>query len=269
MLLHELTGVKHMHHMSWTDIQNQFAAKGIKFVGGGKYGQVFTHPSWDYVIKIFENDPEYMGFVNWVIAHPNKHFPKFVKKPLRMHKFHNRSKNEPPLWYIVKIEKLYPITDKPLMEFLVYELERCAETAWKKHNGYEYIRDNPHYTQRFPDGSMVKGATWEDVFEKFPWTEELGLAYAGMWDAELGHPDIHSGNIMQRKDGTIVIIDPVWEGETPMQAYYAFLRSESGDMYSEYDVPSVSGPSYPHKKKESDRAKQAQQQAYPDEDIPF
>lgn len=250
--------------MSWDDLLSKYEKMGIHFVGGGKYGQVFTHPSWNYVIKIFENDPEYMGFVDWVIAHPNKHFPKFSKKPLRMHKFHKRGVNDRPYWYVVKIEKLYPITDKPLMEFLVRELENCAEAAWKKHNNHEYIRNNPNYTQRFPDGNMVKGATWKDVFEKFPWTESLGLAYSSMWEAELGHPDIHSGNIMQRKDGTIVLIDPVWEGETPLQAHYAWLRAEAGDDYSDDEYERmVSGPGYLQKRRS------VAQNTSPDEDIPF
>jgi hypothetical protein len=202
------------------------------------------------------------------LAHPNKHFPKFAKKPLKMHKFHSRFSNDTDHFYVVKIEKLYPITDKPLMEFLVYELERMGEAAWRKHNGYEEYR-NPHYTQLFPDGSTVKGANMLDVFDKYPWTESLGLAYASLWDAELGTPDIHSGNIMQRKDGTIVIIDPVWQGETPEQAYYAFLRAEAGDVYGEYDdTPMSSGPKYPHHKKE--QAARQKQQSYPSgDDIPF
>jgi hypothetical protein len=116
---------------------------------------------------------------------------------------------------------------------------------------------------------MVKGATWEDVFKKFPWTEELGLAYASLWDAELGHPDIHSGNIMQRKDGTIVIIDPVWEGETPYQAYDAFIRAESGDNYSqdEYGREQTSGPKYKHHKPPTPTPQQPTN--WGDDDIPF
>ena len=267
-MLQELTGVKHMHQMSWHDILTKFEKQGIKFIGGGKYGQVFTHPSWNYVIKILENDPEYLAFVDWVISHPNKHFPKFAKKPLRMHQFHTRPTKSAPYWYIVKIEKLYPITDRKLLEFLVYELERCGEVAWRKRHGTPSTYYNPNHVQLFPDGSMVKGATIQDVFDKYPWIEELAYAYTQIWEAELGHNDLHSGNIMQRKDGTIVITDPVWEGETPLQAYYAWLRSESGDMYSDYDDQGISGPKYTHKKSGQDLPQK--QQSYPDwNDIPF
>lgn len=269
MLLCELTGVKHLHHKTWDELLDDFEKRGIKFIGGGKYGQVFSHPAWNYVIKVFEDDPYYMGFVDWVIAHPNKHFPRFSKRPLKMHKFYSRFSNDTNHFYVVKIEKLYPITDRALMEFLVYELERIGEAAWKKHNNHQYTYYNPNYTQRFPNGSMVKGATVEDVFKQYPWTESLGLAFSALWEAEVGHQDIHSGNIMQRKDGTIVIIDPVWQGETPEQAYYAFLRAESGDVYGEYDdLPMTSGPKYPHHKKQS--PPKQKQEPYPSwDDIPF
>lgn len=271
MLLHELTGVKHLHQLSWSDILTKLEEKGIKIVGTGKYGQVLTHPSWDYVIKIFENDPYYMGFVNWAIAHPNKHFPKFAKKPLRMHKFHTRDRKETPHWYMVKIEKLYPITDKALMEFLVRELEHCAEAAWRKHNNHKYQHGNPNYVMRFPDGQMIKGADWDDVFKKFPWTEELGLAYSSMWEAELGTPDIHSGNVMQRKDGTVVIIDPVWQGETPYQAYDAWYRSEFGSPYDDpdYGKPPISGPNYKNKPPPKQPRIWPQRANPEDDDIPF
>jgi hypothetical protein len=104
------------------------------------------------------------------------------------------------------------------------------------------------------------------MFNRYPWLESLGLTYANFWEAEAGTPDIHSGNIMQRKDGTIVIIDPVWEGETPYQAYDKWLKSEM-DSYAEEPVDDISGPDYIQKPAQKNVARQIAQDWL--DDIPF
>jgi hypothetical protein len=156
MLLFELTGVKHLYQKTWDDILKILESKGIKFIGGGKYGSVFSHDSWDYVLKVVTNDPHYLAFVDWAIAHPSKHFPKFAKKPLQMHTFHRRDKGSASRMWVIKIEKLYPITDKNLLEFLVRELEHCAVAAWRKNDGRDITDKNPNYSQLMPDGSVEK-----------------------------------------------------------------------------------------------------------------
>lgn len=244
MLLTELTGVKHLYKKTRDDLFDMLAAKGIKCIGSGKYGTVFSHDSWNYVLKIMEDDPHYLAFVDWALKHPSIHFPKFVKKPLQMHTFHTRRKRDARRMWVVKIEKLYPIQNKQLIAFLVRNLENAATHAWRKHNGYAESEPNPNYQMEMPDGTVEKGVSWATMFERFPWLESLGLTYANFWDAGAGCPDIHSGNIMQRKDGTIVLTDPVWEGETPYQAYDKWVKSEM-DMYAdEYDDDTVSGPDY-------------------------
>jgi hypothetical protein len=98
-----------------------------------------------------------------------------------------------------------------------------------------------------PDGKEVKGVSWGEVLKDNPWMYSLGSAVSELWDSDvIGSPDIHSGNIMKRKDGTIVIIDPVWEGETPYQAYDKWIRDQM-DFAKEYDEDyenNTSGPNY-------------------------
>lgn len=249
MLLTELTGVKHLYKLTRDDLIDMLSHQGIKFIGAGKYSSVFTHDSWDYVLKIVENDdPHYLAFVDWAMKHPSKHFPKFAKKPLKMHAFHTRKQSDSSNLWVVKIEKLQPITDKKLLKFLVTELERMSIAAWQKNEGKDVSTVNKNYSQNMPDGTSVKGISWEEMFKQFPWMFSLGLTYAKFWDAEAGSPDIHDDNLMQRKDGTIVIVDPVWEGETPYQAYDKWLKSEM-DHYADEEPELVSGPSYAQKKK--------------------
>lgn len=243
MLLTELTGVKHLYQKTREDLINMLEQRGIKCIGGGKYGSVFAHDSWDYVLKIIENDPHYLTFVDWAINHPSPHFPKFAKKPLKMHTFHSRNRTDSNIMWVIKIEKLQPIQDKKLLRFLVSELERMAIAAWRKKNGHNISDVNPHYQQNMPDGTQQKGVSWQQMFERWPWMYSLGLTYANFWDAEAGTPDIHGDNIMQRSNGTIVITDPVWEGETPYQAYDKWIRDQM-DHYVDDEHDLVSGPSY-------------------------
>ena len=54
-----------------------------------------------------------------------------------------------------------------------------------------------------------------------------------------GSPDIHSGNIMQRQNGELVLIDPLWAGSNPYMDALAQQRMEY-DGYDDYgaDEPS-------------------------------
>ena len=97
-----------------------------------------------------------------------------------------------------------------------------------------------------------------------------------------GSPDTHAGNFMQRLDGTIVVIDPVWEGSNPYKDAWEAEQRER-DPYHGYDDdqpdPEVSGPDYVHKwqKTRDDRANSERRQAEAEagqiarelDDIPF
>ena len=253
MLLTELTGIKHLYASTREDLIDMLEKRGIKFIGGGKYGSVFAHDSWNYVLKIVENDPHYLAFVDWAMKHPSPHFPKFAKKPLKMHTFHQRNRTDSNEMWVIKIEKLQPIRDKKLLQFLVSELENMAVAAWRGDNGHDITTIHPNYLQNMPDGTQQRGVSWQQMFERWPWMHSLGMTYANFWDAEAGTPDIHGDNLMQRSDGTIVITDPVWEGETPYQAYDKWVRDQM-DHYTDDEHDLVSGPSYYVEKKRKEIA---------------
>lgn len=244
MKLFELRGVKKYHTLMKHELLEMLEDSGVKWLSSGRYGEVFAPDGKDYVIKVFDNDPYYMSFINFAARNPNPHYPKVIRKPLKMHAFHTRFKGTANNFYVVKIEKLYPITDINLLKFIVENLEDTA-SQWDSHKrGHFKIEPNPYHTKLMPDGTSEKGATNLDLVERFPWFKSLCEAYVEMIEQVDGSPDIHGDNFMQRKDGTIVIIDPVWEGTSPVKDYYDALSRETdyGDDYEE--EPPIRGPRY-------------------------
>lgn len=249
MLLYELTGVKRYHNMSWYEITKKLEQEtGIKPVANGRYGVIFTKPEWNYVIKIFDDDPEYLGFIDFVLTHPNKHYPKIIKKPISMHHFHARDPSSTNKFYIIKIEKLYPITEE-MGYFLEMWLEHFMEVYYRQYvmdqskRGYAYDGDSADRSWIDPFGKRVKMSSIE-MLARYPWLRSLSKAYWEVMDANLGAEDLHQGNIMQRKDGTIVLIDPVWAGESFFQRAARAERAEYDDDGDNEPSNDVTGPNY-------------------------
>ncbi len=272
MKLFELTGIKKYYNKREYQIERLLQKFGIRFIAGGKYGKVFASPKWDYVVKMFKNDPYYLGFVNYAIAHPNKHYPKFVRKPLKMHSFFKRNKSASPNFWIVKIEKLQEITKEKAM-FIMEHLERAEQAWYNKNNNPESYKQDWMYMWT-PDGQRTK-MHWDEVFEMYPWLETLAEAWYNIFrNVEEGAPDLHAGTFMQRDDGTIVIIDPLWQGSNPYADFQAALDRETFN-YDDYEEPEVQGPAYLHKKQQAaieatrSFAKQMASSDDFDADIPF
>lgn len=255
MLLTELIGVKKYYDLTLGEIMSKLA----KHYGGewtsGTYGAVLINPNWNYVIKVFQNDPYYLDFINFILAHPNPHFPKVQRKPIKMHSFFTRTAIEPSVFYVVKIEKLQPIS-KELGRFIVKYLEVGTTAAYRLYHmppeqrkqSIQLYGDYDAIDKRawvLPDGSVHKLSV-KELFEKLPWFKSLCNAMWMIWDNVEGSSDIHAGNFMQRKDGTIVITDPLWEGSDPMKDYYEYMRRET-DYYANLDIKS--GPDYLRKNK--------------------
>ncbi len=277
MKLAELKGVKKYHHLSRWDIDQLLSKEGIDIIGNGKYGQVYSHKSWDYVIKVTKNDPYYMSFIDHVIKHPNKHYPKIIKKPLNLRAFYSRlRKDTHEKLFIVKIEKLEPIP-KELGKFIsehldtfimidhhLKNLDNDEESKFYLDNDY---KDYKNIKTLMPDGTRGKYISNREMAKKYPWMIELSRAWYAAIDHTVGESDNHPSNFMQRKDGTIVIIDPVWEGWNPMKEHDRIMAAELDD-YEDYD-DTVSGPAFKVKEKEYPVIQSIVNQFNDDDDIPF
>lgn len=176
---------------------------GWAYLNQGMYSKVFANPKKNYVIKINSRiDEGYQHFVTLIKRNRNKHFPRISdvqqiyidKKP----------------YFIYLIEKLEPIpepynknyssflsdvidvfmySDKEPINF--FKLFKTLRDEYS-HDNEEEVKDRELYLRKNP--ALIKAA------------QILGLAaknsskYIGI--------DIHEHNIMERNDGTIIIVDP-------------------------------------------------------------
>lgn len=260
MLLSELIGVKKYHSMDWNTIISKLEQEtGIQMTASGRYGSVFTKPNWNYVIKIFDMDPEYLAFIDFVLTHNNKHYPKIIKTPRTMHHFHSRDSSSTDKFFIVKIEKLLPISDQ-LGKFIESSLENITEAVYRRYvmpkeeRGYAFDGDNMDRDWMTPNGIRERTSAVK-LMKQYPWIKSLGYAYWKIMEADLGAPDIHAGNFMMRQNGTIVIIDPVWSGmrfdprSRSQQSNYDDWEGDYDSWTDHTQSTNISGPNYLKKNK--------------------
>ena len=173
----------------WRPLEDQLKKTGWQSIGMGCFSIVFTKPSLPYVLKINKMpDRAFQHFVELSKRFPSRYFPKIGA--LKMIEYKERP------YYIYTIEKLDSVTNMPSH----LTLTRFA-------NLIEAIAANPKMEISKILGDCY-GASDESV-EWFLRHPELVKAcqIIGL-NCPDGRLDIHKGNIMQRKDGTIVIVDP-------------------------------------------------------------
>lgn len=158
-------------HLTIAQIEKIFQQKGGQILGSGAFASVYTHPSWNYALKIFSDDSCYIRYVKLAMRHYSPHFPVFLDKPRKyVPGFKRNLYNE--FVYAVKMEKLYRtgFNDSEFSAFFS-EIARTHPTLYDATKTIEWLLPSCR-------------------------------------------TDFHSGNIMQREDGTFVITDPVatrWE----------------------------------------------------------
>lgn len=200
-LFENLQGVKKFSKMTWEQFQQYLSEQGIHLIGSGLFGKVFYKEGWNYVIKVFEKDDPYLEFVNYCMHRPNKHLPKFFANPRHLPQFLLRQQSNINTITIVKVEKLNKL-DKNVSLFLKRNIKNLADHFKNKPKEPVTVIDNNEQKQ------------FHNVFEVFVeyrkyQLQSLLTVYNNL--DELTHSemrnDMHSGNMMQRDDGTIVIID--------------------------------------------------------------
>ncbi len=151
-------------------------AAGWELYGEGYNANVYGKDSSNYVLKVFESDTPYRKFLELITKHQNPHFP-VIKGNFKINS----------RYYAVRMEKLASIGYGSDLGGML-----SAYLNSKKKLGYqiEYLNKFKEFSKDKPE--LVKAL---DLIDEF-----LLDSYK---------LDLHNDNIMRRKDGTIVIIDPV------------------------------------------------------------
>ena len=201
--LDELIGVKKYKDLTARQIMKKMEDElGLKKLGSGAFGDVMQSPDPNWVYKVLEKDPAYEEYIDFIAKNPNKHYPK-IKRVKKMTSFFKRYQVQESKFTVIVIEKLEPIPQERI-DFAV-DLVNSDVDDIPSHN---------------PDGDEnYSGLTLEELMSHDweEWTSEdmWSTYYAArtLRKSELKRSgtfmDLHKNNIMQRADGTIVLIDPV------------------------------------------------------------
>jgi hypothetical protein len=239
---------------TWDQLMGEFEASGGKYVGSGKYASVFDHPSWLYVLKLFSHDDRYIPFVRFAYRNPHPSFPKFFGPPQRIVPFYKRTAAEAKT-YLVRIEKLKPLS-KEIGEWLGKFIGDGAHYIKGKKEGMDFIDRRRNTMRRIRQGEpeYVERNMYqhvEDMLGRFPKLHETFEGWNIIINSDLkGALDAHANNFMQRSNGDIVIIDPLWTGSNPYADHQAMMDLETdrwgGDEPPE---PTLIGGELPKKKR--------------------
>jgi len=195
-------------HPSSSEFTKYLKDNGWKCLSFGNYSTVYENPKYPYVMKV--NRKYDRGFANFaILTHkfPNKHFPVIGNaKLINMDglKYH--------IYLIERLEKLdYQYHD--IIDLLAYSIDLFENSKDVIEYVDALIMSNLKY-DKFPDLSDEQKK--EDKAYRLEKWKRFLISNTGLIDSLLvvkdakhGSLDIKPSNFMQRKDGTIVITDPV------------------------------------------------------------
>jgi hypothetical protein len=206
MKLLELVGVKKFADTDLEDVISSMTTHEI--VGRGSFAVVLKNTSKPEVVKFWVEDSSYDDFINYVAAHPYKHFPTLYSKPKALTAFFLRTKEFPDKIRYVRMENLKQISedsiDWEVIRKMFYDLMDCRSKKdvdefvkfYLSHPGSRYKDEDLEALHR-----MVKNVP-EFCHEMFKMIKVVIAPGRQL--------DVHSRNIMKRQNGEIVITDPVF-----------------------------------------------------------
>jgi hypothetical protein len=234
-------------YKNWNQIIEEFKASGGEVLGVGSHAEVYSHPSWKYVVKVYANDPIYTKFVRFAYNHSDSVFPKFFGLPQKIVPEYTRPKSMATL-NLVRMERLQPI-DKKLAEQILNNLYSAVNylnnptTPARIGFKFTHTQEEDYYATRnlMPIRQLLQNPRIKEFYE----------GCRNLIKFQGGALDMASNNIMQRQNGELVFADPFWEGSNPY-ADAARVRDMETDSYSDYEPVMYPGgklPTKPKKKK--------------------
>lgn len=202
-----------------TKIKQTMTAAGYAELGAGADAAVYAKDA-NTVIKILMPDTgqlstgekTFLDFYKYVTtSKPNPFLPKFVKI---QGQHHARFEIDGEQFLQIAMERLQPIPNGSALQGIVWVLSECAarQLTWREvYNDFLTESDIWRYWSGDPDvpekvydmmlGQADNQAYYEALYITMLILARLGAHHGWGWD-------LHTENVMQRADGTPVIIDP-------------------------------------------------------------
>jgi len=213
---------------SVAQVQKFLKSNGFKQLGAGQFSQAWTAPGENTVVKIStQEDVCWLRFAKWVRKQAsNKHLPK-------IHSIRTYNTKDGEL-FVSRIEKLEEVDDYffEIEQLLTKEKDpsKVAEMLWVRTLDYDNPRHilqdmsviEPMLKSPLRKNPKFKGISighlilriMQEYTTTSPLIKTVRKASKEVLQDRRCFADLHSGNIMKRRDGTIVIVDPAAMYET-------------------------------------------------------
>lgn len=217
----------------------EFEREGGIFLGSGLYAYTVTHPNWNYVAKIYEEDACYTNFVRFIYQHQqSSHFPKIVGREQKLY-----NKNLKKRLYLVRLEELVELKDATFIKDVsrqsldtIKELLRFNITTFQKIlKDFPTIKNTNFKKYILKISEPWNTTDWNELDTNFYQNHFYSFCGA-LYEYSQKLPkscfwDVSGRNIMVRPStGELVITDPV--------------------------APSISHPTHPYSKEKQKRLKE-------------
>ena len=201
----EFSSKREMGDYDLAAVLREFNKLGGTLIGSGCYGKVLSHPSWNYICKIYSDDPCYTRYMRFCLQNQKEKFcPKILDKPRKILPNYTRMAATENL-YIVKMEKLKPLNSviSEGLSGLYFSLNDSGYFENKNTMDLDGLLQS--YKNRY--GPTYYGEIVESLAKD--WIIYIGKMIDSIPNINECRFDLHSGNIMARNDGTPVLVDPL------------------------------------------------------------
>lgn len=170
--------------------------EGKKMIGRGVFSMVFEGTRKNTVLKMTVDDIGYYAFNDWAVGCRHRHFPRIIQSEgdIGCAKINGRDR---PI-YLFEMERLEKLTGEARK--LARQVMNVGATA----SGKYHWKTGDDVRAMLTFGEMVRDKSLpRSVRNAIQQLEEFCGNVPG------GSVDLHMNNMMQRKNGDLVIIDPI------------------------------------------------------------
>lgn len=185
-----------------TELIKWLKTNGFQKLGGGVFAAAYAKPGHNRVVKVSNRQDDcWIKFAQWSMTKTNnKHLPKipWIKR------YQGKRKGKATEFFITIIERLNPLTNKAISQItdpgvlfglmhyanLDYDTEESIEQAMSKQPNPKIFQSN-RLAAKLRNHPFIRAI------------EQVNSLSGDCWS------DLHSGNLMVRNDGTVIITDPI------------------------------------------------------------